>query len=186
MNKIATFEKVSFNQFLKGWKDTFPESTEDKIRRIYDSIRLPQRATKGSAGYDFFAPCDVELGNSIVRLVNFLHYGRNNINDYIITIPTGIRCEIENGWVLQLYPRSGHGFKYGVRLADTVGIIDSDYYDSDNEGHIFVKLVNDSAIEKYMVIKTGEAFCQGVFVPFGVTTDDHVEGIRNGGFGSTG
>lgn len=185
MNKIAKFEKVSFNQFLKDWTDCFPQCQEDEVRSIYESIRLPQRATQGSAGYDFFSPCDIVLGNSVSNLRSFICYHGMNMHNHVIKIPTGIRCFIEDNWVLQIYPRSSHGFKYGVHLANTVGIIDSDYYDSDNEGHIFVKLINDSAIEKNMEIRTGEAFCQGVFIPYGITVDDHVEGIRNGGLGST-
>ena len=81
-----------------------------------------------------------------------------------------------------------HGFKFGIHLANTGGIIDEDYYGSDNEGHIFIKLVNDSVLStaKPMEIKKGDAFCQGIFVPFGITVDDDATEIRNGGFGSTG
>lgn len=173
MNKIAKFSKVSYKQFKEDFVNnnlnySMKILTEEKIKEIYDSIKLPQRATSGSAGYDFYIPFDT------------LIFENEDIN-----IPTGIRCEIENGWVLQIYPRSGQGFKTGVHLANTVGIIDSDYYNSDNEGHIFVKLVNDSLLTKEIKLKQGNAFCQGVFVPFGITTDDNVDKVRNGGFGST-
>ena len=90
---------------------------------------------------------------------------------------------IENGWVLGLYPRSGLGFKYRLQLNNTVGIIDSDYYNSDNEGHIFVKLSNEG--DKEIKILRGNAFCQGIFMQYGITEDDKVETSRNGGFGST-
>ena len=176
MNRIAKFEKVSFEQFKKDWLDTFnTEGLSDDynidqlMHEMYDNIKLPKRATTGSAGYDFFAPATIKLPK-----------------DFAVKIPTGIRCKIENGWVLQAYPRSGMGFKHGVSLANTVGIIDSDYYNSNNEGHIFIKLVNDCfPLANELKIETDSAFCQGIFVPFGVTEDDDADGVRNGGFGST-
>lgn len=178
MNRIAKFEKVSFEQFKKDWVDTFSryanedldeEEIDSAIKNIYDSIKLPKRATSGSAGYDFFCPIDISIAvNGSMK------------------IPTGIRCKMDSGWVLKCYPRSGHGFKFGVHLANTVGIIDEDYYGSNNEGHIFIKLVNDSVLNNHNInIKTGDAFCQGIFIPFGITIDDEVTEIRNGGFGST-
>ena len=178
MNRIAKFEKVSYGQFKKDWLDTFDnkfneldeEVVETIIRQIYNDIKLPKRATSGSAGYDFFCP------NNITIAMN-----------ESVKIPTGIRCKMDNGWVLKSYPRSGHGFKFGIHLANTVGIIDEDYYGSDNEGHIFIKLVNDNNVigGRNIEIKTGDAFCQGIFVPFGITVDDEVTEVRNGGFGST-
>ncbi len=169
MNRIAKFEKVSFEQFKKDWIDTFGEVYPiDVIKGIYNALQLPKRATKGSAGYDFAAPIVIEIKpNETVK------------------IPTGIRCKMEDGWVLKEYPRSGHGFKTGIHMANTVGIIDADYYYSDNEGHIFIKLVNDSILAKKVFISQGEAFCQGIFVPFGITIDDDVTDVRNGGLGST-
>lgn len=178
MNRIAKFEKVSFEQFKKDWLDTFGHKFNDDfdddeidniVHNVYDVIKLPKRATSGSAGYDFFCPSNltIPVGGTI-------------------KIPTGIRCKMENGWVLQCYPRSGHGFKYGIHLANTVGIVDEDYYGSDNEGHIFIKIVNDSSLAKTIDLKACDAFCQGIFVPYGITVDDDVTEIRNGGFGSTG
>ena len=139
-----------------------------KAETVYDAIALPRRATAGSAGYDFFSTCDVCLqpGESV-------------------KIPTGIRAWMEDGWVLMLYPRSGLGFKYRMQLANTVGVIDSDYYGSDNEGHIQIKITNDSRDGKVLQIKAGDAFAQGVFTEFGITEDDVTESTRNGGFGST-
>lgn len=178
MNRIAKFEKVSKKQFKKDWLDTFPNEfsgldekvIDNIIDEIYDSIKLPKRATSGSAGYDFYCPSNLELGV-----------------DKAVKIPTGIRCKMNSDWVLMGFPRSGHGFKYGIHLANTAGIIDEDYYYSDNEGHIFIKLVNDSIIgmAQPIEIKKGDAFCQGIFLPFGITEDDEVTKVRNGGFGST-
>lgn len=186
MNKIAQFEKVSYEQFKKDWTKCFPSNLikENDIKNIYNSIQIPKRTTIGSAGYDFFSSFDATVycdGTMICDSINNM----NIVCSGIITIPTGIRCQMEQGWVLQIYPRSSLGFKYGIHLANTVGIIDSDYYNSENEGHIFVKFINDSVFNKSIVLKAGQAFCQGIFVPFGVTYDDNAHDIRNGGFGST-
>ena len=88
-------------------------------------------------------------------------------------------------WVLKCYPRSGLGFKYRLQLDNLVGIIDSDYFYSDNEGHIFAKLTNDSKTNKIVTVRRGDAFMQGIFVEYGITVDDDATEIRNGGFGST-
>jgi len=165
MQKIAKFYKVSFAQFDIAWRDTFGQSAE---RQIYEKIPLPVRATVGSAGYDFFSP-----------LAFSLKPGET------IKIPTGIRVQMADGWVLQCYPRSGLGFRYRLQLNNTVGIIDQDYFFSDNEGHIFVKLTNDSKDGKTVTVMAGEGFMQGIFLPFGITEDDTVTAVRNGGFGST-
>jgi dUTP pyrophosphatase len=169
MKKIAKFHKVSKIQFIKDWNDTFNGYEEADIEKIYDGINLPKRATSGSAGYGFFAPVDIELKAGET-----------------IKIPTGIRCCIMEGWCLQCYPRSGLGFKYRLQLDNTVGIIDSDYFTADNEGHIFVKLTNDSREGKTVNISAGTEFVQGIFSEYGITVDDDADGIRTGGFGSTG
>lgn len=172
MNKIAQFEKVSHKQFMCDYIDIFklkPESYElVMIEKMYHDINLPTRATKGSAGYDFKSPMDINL-----------------LPGETIKIPTGIRCKIDNGWVLNIYPRSGLGFKYRLQLDNTVGIIDSDYYGSSNEGHIMVKITNDTKEGKTVEIKSGHGFAQGIFVPYGITADDDVDNDRDGGFGST-
>ena len=168
MLRIARFEKVSLKRFVNDWIAAFPHQTLEQAVMAYESIRLPQRATTGSAGYDFFAPVGFELPA-----------GGN------IKMPTGIRALIEEGWVLTLYPRSGLGFKYRFQLDNSVGIIDSDYARSDNEGHIFLRMTNDSREGKGLRVPAGTAFAQGIFLPFGVTVDDDVQDIRNGGFGST-
>ena len=92
---------------------------------------------------------------------------------------------MDEDWVLKLYPRSGLGFKFRLQLNNTVGIIDSDYYYSDNEGHIFIKLTNDSNEGKTVEVEKGTGMVQGIFLQYGITEDDDAEGIRNGGFGST-
>lgn len=161
MKRIAQFQKVSINQFNK-------DCHADDAQTIYEAIPLPRRATAGSAGYDIFAPFDITL-----------------LPGETISVPTGIRVKIEDGWVLKLYPRSGLGFKFRLQLNNTVGIIDSDYYNSDNEGHIFIKITNDTNEGKTVQIPAGTAFAQGIFVEYGITFDDDATDIRNGGFGST-
>ncbi|MCM1059820.1 MAG: deoxyuridine 5'-triphosphate nucleotidohydrolase [Eubacterium sp.] len=184
MQKIAKFEKVSFEQFKNDWVDCYPEyqGNEASISDIYNQIKLPKRATTGSAGCDFFSPSNLTIYPKGAQIVNENPF---KILNGEIKIPTGIRCWIDSGWLLQVYPRSSLGFKYGIHLANTVGIIDSDYYYSNNEGHIFVKLINDSSLRNTITIEAGQAFCQGIFAPYGVTYDDDVNEIRNGGFGST-
>lgn len=167
MKRIAKFEKVTAARFAADWVASFGGS-EAAALAVYDSIRLPKRATTGSAGYDFFMPSAITLAP-----------GQQ------IRIPTGIRVRMEPGWVLQCYPRSGLGFKYRLQLNNTVGIIDSDYYNSDNEGHIFAKLTNDSREEQSISLRAGDGFMQGIFVEYGLTVDDEAAGVRNGGFGST-
>lgn len=166
--RIAKFHKVSFEQFQQGYIDSVGSEEEEKIRKIYDAVRLPKRATAGSAGYDFYTPVSIRLRPRET-----------------CKIPTGIRVEMDENWVLKCYPRSGLGFKYRLQLNNTVGIIDSDYFYSDNEGHIFAKLTNDSKEGKTVEIAPGEGFMQGIFVEYGITTDDDVTDVRNGGFGST-
>lgn len=167
MKRIAKFEKVSFEQFKADWEDTFPG--ENDVNEVYEGIKLPRRATTGSAGYDFYTPKAFTLKPGET-----------------IKIPTGIRVRIDDGWVLKLYPRSGLGFKFRLQFNNTVGIIDSDYYNSSNEGHIFCKITNDSNENKTIELNKGDGFCQGIFVEYGITVDDDASGKRDGGFGSTG
>ena len=168
MQRIAKFHKVSEARFTEDWSDTFPEYTREEISRIYQDIRLPKRATKGSAGYDFYAPAGI-----------LLKPGET------VKIPTGIRVEMEENWVLQCYPRSGLGFKYRLQMNNTVGIIDSDYFYSDNEGHIFAKITNDTNEGRTLEVPQGAGFMQGIFMEYGITVDDDAAGVRNGGFGGT-
>lgn len=167
MKRIAKFHKVSKDRFTTDWMDAFGGTLEE-AEQIYADLALPRRATAGSAGYDFFCPADFEL-----------QPGKT------IKIPTGICVEMAPEWVLKCYPRSGLGFKYRLQLNNTVGIIDSDYFYSDNEGHIFAKLTNDTNEEKIVELKANTGFMQGIFVEYGITVDDDVTDVRNGGFGST-
>ena len=158
---IARFEKVSENQFKKDLKELI--GIDDNF---YNDIVFPKRATKGSAGYDFTSPIDFVLKPN-----------------EMIKIPTGIRCFIEEGYVLHIYPRSSLGFKYQMALANTVGIIDADYYNALNEGHIIVALVNRG--NKEINIKKGDRFVQGIFYKFFVAEEEEITKVRTGGFGSS-
>ncbi len=155
MKKIAQFFKVSQTEFLKSGS-----------LETYSSISLPKRATAGSAGYDFFAPETFSV-----------------MPNETVKIATGIRVKIDEGWVLKIYPRSSLGFKYRLTLNNTVGIIDSDYFNADNEGHIFIKMTNCG--DTPLTVEKGKAFAQGVFVEYGITVDDECYTTRTGGFGST-
>jgi dUTP pyrophosphatase len=163
MERIARFEKVSFGQF----EADVPEVCGDAAA-AYDLISMPVRATAGSAGYDIKSPFSftLEPGSSI-------------------RVATGLRCSISDGWVMMIFPKSGLGFKFRAQLDNTVGIVDQDYYGADNEGHILVKITNDSKEGRTFSIESGKAFAQAVFVPFGITEDDEADGKRTGGFGST-
>ncbi len=173
MQAVAEFEKVSFGEFscamAKGFFQNMVSDYSDTtafVNEVYESIKLPERATRGSAGYDFKAPFGFELTPGET-----------------IKIPTGIRVRIDDGWWLGCLPRSGLGFKYRLQLDNTMGVIDSDYYYSDNEGHIFAKITNDGSYT--LSIEAGDSFMQGVFIPYGITYDDAVTATRNGGMGST-
>ena len=160
MTRVARFMHVSPERFRDDWEDAFPGVA------LPPFPALPKRATAGSAGYDFFAPAAFRLdpGESV-------------------KIPTGVRARIAPGWVLMLFPRSGLGFKYRLQLNNTVGVVDSDYFGARNEGHIFIKLTN--AGDRPLSVEAGEAFAQGIFLPYGLTEDDAADGERVGGFGST-
>ena len=179
---IAKFEKVSYEQFFEDFVKAFNLSDtrelEDGtheiidlhpiVKNVYDSIKLPKRATMGSAGYDFFVPIDLDI-----------------VPNTTVKVPTGIKCKMKKNYVLQIYPRSGLGFKYRLQLDNTVGIIDSDYYNSDNEGHIFIKITNDTHEGKTIELKQGDGFAQGIFNKYYLAKENRVNTKRNGGFGST-
>ena len=156
----AKFYKVSYEQFQTGME-------KEDVKDIYDAIKLPRRATKGSAGYDFYTPIDIHLEPGET-----------------VKIPTGIRCEMNERWVLMIYPRSGLGFKYRLQLNNTVGVIDSDYYGNpDNDGHFMFAYYN--FFNEDVVIKKGDVIGQVIFQKYLVTDDDNATGMRAGGFGST-
>lgn len=167
MERVAKFEKVSKEQFVADWLEKCG-GERGEAESVYEELLLPERATRGSAGYDFKAPCDIVLepGKTVL-------------------IPTGIRVKMKEDYVLMLFPRSSLGFKYRLQLNNTVGIIDSDYYGADNEGHIFARITNDTNEGKTAVITKGQGFMQAVFVHFGITEDDAVDAERTGGIGST-
>lgn len=162
MKRVANFEKISYDEFYKSFQGMDPQD----VWRMYDNIKLPKRATSGSAGYDFYMPFN-----------KILEFGES------VTVPTGIRCRMNDGWVLVLSPRSSLGFKYYVRIANIFPVIDSDYHQADNEGHIFIKIRNEG--EDTVTLKEGDAFCQGIFFEYGITDFDDASGERTGGFGST-
>ena len=166
MKTVAEFEKINIKLFKDELKRLGYDSEDPGA--AYEALKMPRRATSGSAGYDFCSPVafTLEPGESKV-------------------VPTGIRAKIEEGWFLMIVPRSGLGFKYRLRLDNTVGIIDSDYYFSDNEGHIQIKLTNEGLEGKTLCISAGERFAQGIFLPYGVAAGDTASGVRNGGMGST-
>lgn len=171
-NRIAKFEKVSFEQFKVSLKkyNVGHDLTDDKLQMIYDTIKLPTRSTKDAAGFDFYSYCwfKIEPGQTII-------------------IPTGIKAKMERGWFLSIVPRSSYGFKFRAQLDNTIGIIDGDFYNNiDNEGNIVVKMTNDSNDKtKVLTVLPGDKYVQGIFVPYGITYDDNAEDERIGGIGST-
>ena len=152
------FEKISFEQFKKDI-----ENNKD----LYDSYILPKRATKYSAGYDFFAISDITIKPG-----------------EIVKIPTGYKAKFNNDEALLLMMRSGLGFKYNLRFTNQIGLIESDYYNNEsNEGHMWVSIQNEGKEE--ITIKKNTAYCQSVFIKFLITDDDNATNIRKGGLGST-
>lgn len=169
MKRVAKFEKVSWIQFQKDYIDTFGEGKTinmDDVRKIYDNIKLPCRKTKFSAGHDISIPFDITLPPK-ERLM----------------IPTGIRCQIETDYVMLIMPRSSLGIKKGLRISNTVPVIDSDYYNANNEGHIFISVINDG--KDVIKFKTGDNIVQAMFVPYGVADEEEILEERVGGIGST-
>ena len=153
---MRKFEKISREEFFKVISDG-----------NYDDIILPRRSTKNSAGYDFYSLKDIFI----------------KANERVI-IPTGIKACMNDNEFLGIFIRSSLGFKYNIRMCNQVGIIDADYYNNDqNEGHIFVCLENEG--EEDFMIKKGDRFVQGIFIPYLKIDDDSVTNLRNGGIGST-
>ncbi len=166
---MSHFEKVTFERWkadcgIKG----LPEK---ELKEWFDNIKLPEQATASSAGCDFFMPFNLnfEAGSKF-------------------RIATGIRWvtdkdSSDRDKVLLIYPRSGLGFRYGIRLSNTVGVIDADYCDSDNEGHIIISLENPSGTS--IELPEGKPFVQGIIVKYEIPDGAGSEEARNGGFGST-
>ncbi len=159
MPTIARFTHITPAQYAKdtaSWPSSMP----------LEEIPLPRRATAGSAGYDFICPVDVTLAPH-----------------QQVLLPSGIRCEMTPGWVLLLFIRSSLGAKMGLRLSNTVGVIDSDYAFADNEGHILIALTGG---DQPVTLTAGQRICQGVLLPYGTAEEDADFAPRTGGFGSTG
>lgn len=166
MNK---FELISQKEYNKTISENCQIKNGVLNYQPYEELKRPQRATRGSAGYDFFSPISFKLkpGSSI-------------------KVPTGIKCRLNRGSVLMLFPRSSFGFKYRMQLDNSVGIVDEDYYENEsNEGHIFIKITNDTKGSDILEINAGDAFAQGIIISYSVTDDDEVTAIRSGGIGST-
>lgn len=159
MNRIRGFEFISEDQFKLDFKDTSVK---------YEDLKLPKRATAKSAGYDVFAP-----------------FGFTLLPNQEIKLPTGIKSYMLDDEMSKAHPRSGHGFSYYIRLANTIGVIDADYYNNKkNEGHIWIKLRNEG--KETMTVQKGEACCQLIFEKYLLADGDSFDGEeRNGGFGST-
>ena len=166
MQEVAEFQKVPFEQFYEDVEKCGFELSEDETKDIWDKIKLPERATKGSAGYDFYLPFNFHIKPGMQR-----------------TVPTGIRAQINSDWVLILLPRSSLGFKYGFRLVNTAAVIDASYFEADNYGHIMAKI----STESNLCLNEGERFIQGIFMPYGIVRNEvPPENRRTGGIGSTG
>lgn len=162
------FEKVSQEQWDTSIKNINAINAEE-LSKVYNDIKCPKQGTAFSMGMDFFAPYDIKL------------YSNNSE-----VIPTGIRWVVNkaDGNVgLIIVPRSGLGFKHGIRLENTVGIIDADYQFANNEGHIMIKLYNPS--NETVFIPKGKAFAQGIILPYIICDGAESDEYRVGGFGST-
>lgn len=158
METKKKFYKISKNQFSA-------DNMNNQCK--YEDIKLPERATKYSAGYDFFAPFDFVI-----------------MPGHSLKIPTGIRVALDEDKFLMIVPRSSLGFKYKLKIDNTVGIIDSDYFNAKNEGHIWLSMTNMSP-DKPVVIKKGDAICQGIVLKYYTLEDDNSTNVREGGIGST-
>ncbi len=170
MKRIAEFYKVSFEQFSKDYKALVGEIDDATLVEMYNNIKLPQRATTTSAGYDFYLPFAIKL----------------KANEQMM-IPTGIRAFMKDDYALLIMPKSGLGTKNRLQLNNTIGLIDSDYYYINNEGHILTKIIHDNRDDKAATLElpAGKSYIQGVFIKFGITRSDKVTTKRSGGFGST-
>ena len=170
-DELYGFSKVSPSQYDAAISNS--PFNSDPLYVPWEDLKLPKRATAGSAGYDIYSP------------VSFvLHPGET------VKFPTGIKCKIPTGCFLMVVPRSGVGFRTGTRLSNTTGVIDADYTNSDNEGHIWVKLymprIDDEDTPSELVIDKGDAVCQGIVVPYyQFINEEPPQQKRNGGFGST-
>lgn len=141
-----------------------------KFERVsnYPDVRLPERQTRGSAGYDFYLPDNVVLQPGQAT-----------------AIPLGVKAQMEDDMYLKIYVRSSIG-RMGLMVPSSVGIIDSDYYNNeDNEGNIHLILFNVTG--DVIKLLRGTRVCQGIFTKFmTVNNEPEITTVRNGGIGSTG
>ncbi len=156
---MRKFEKISFKQFKK-------DVSNDK--KLYESIILPTRSTSNSAGYDIRS---IESG--------IIKPGEAKVFN------TGLKVCMNSDEVFYLYIRSSLGYKYNVTMANSVGVIDADYYNNeDNEGHFKVKLINHG--DKDFEVKVNDRIAQGVFMKYlTVDEEEKIDNKRKGGIGST-
>lgn len=175
----------------------------ERVNRFKDTdIKLPERSTKYSAGYDFFAPEDITIPSILnpqyyydtnkIFLSFTMSYVTNYDNSLKLTdypkpfcIKSGIKAYMEDDEVLQLYIRSSSPSKLGLVMANSVAIIDKDYYgNNDNDGEIGFLVYNITGRD--VIIHKDDKIGQGIFYKYLLTDDDSADGIRSGGFGSTG
>ena len=173
----------------------------EKVSRFADvDIAMPVRKTAQAAGYDMVAAEDVIIPPYDALFASMLAESCTLDNEPMTIdevgaltkklgakptlVSTGMKCKLGPGAYLELSVRSSSPLKYWIMMANSVGIIDADYYNNpDNEGEIFFQLYNLSPFP--IKIQKGEAIGQGIIKAFGVTEDDNAEGFRTGGFGST-
>ena len=169
MKKVAQFEKISIDQFTHDWIHTFGDRPNQTITEIYNKIKLPERKTSYSAGHDFYMPYDFRI-----------------VPGGKIMIPTGIKCTMDNDYVMLIFPRSSLGIKKNMCISNTVPVVDADYINADNEGHIFISIENHGT--ETIFLNSGDAFAQAVFIGYGDADggDGDVKTKRKGGIGSTG
>lgn len=168
-DKRVDASEMNFQEFFEKWNSVVQRNRGFEIVKNApaDTI-LPRRTTKGSAGYDFYAPYDIMLvPHSCSKLV-FLN----------------VKAYMQPDEKLQMYIRSSLAVKSNITL-ETSGLIDSDYYSNpDNDGNIGVKFRNNG--DEPIIITKGTRCCQGVFGKYLIADGDDVNETRTGGYGSTG
>ena len=171
MNKVAEFKKVSLIQWtqdIRCIKDSEHRgmNRHHSPKSLWYAIELPVRATKGSAGHDIKTPIGI-----VVK------------PQQQVIIPTGLRCEMSDDYVMFIAPRSSMGIKNHMFLSNTIGVIDSDYAHANNEGHIWLAVENHGTED--LVLPRGTAIAQAIFLPYGTADTEEILRKRNGGIGST-
>lgn len=168
------FERVEYQNFSKDMRKWYPllhDATDGYLSKILGAVKKPARSSRGSAGYDFCLPIGVKI-----------HAGEK------VVVPSGFRAVFREDemdtWHLEIFARSSAGIIKDTNLPNGTGIIDADYYMSDNGGDILLALKNNG--EHTVIFREGERVCQGIFKIHGITEDDEVHGVRTGGIGSTG